>query len=957
MKLNTRPRPTSPYWPFIVCFFAAILVGVPGYVQADTYIYWTDTATQKVQRANLDGSNVQDILSGLPNYSDLAVDSINEKVYWTNGNIQRANLDGTGVEEIVPNQGAVVFIALDVANNHIYWTIASDPGTVARANLDGSNIQTLITDRNDIKYPQFIALDLQNNKLFYRANTPNNTDYIIRRANLDGTTIENFITGQFNNGLEGIAIDTSGAKIYWAGRDSKNIYRQNLDGTNQQVIVSGLNDPRDVVVDAVNGKVYWCDIGAQKIQRANLDGSSIEDVVTSVTSPYALTIATIDEGPDSIFVSIPDTAATYGTTIPVPVRLSDTTNLNVVSAELFISFDSSLLTIFSVGTNNTLLSANWSVESNIVAGNGTDIDTLKIAAATDNDALGGAGTLLDINFQVADIRVPIFSSLKLEHVLFNDGTPPHAATDGSLTVVGTDAAGSTDVSNIVPGESITATIIDADENLDDNALDSFVISVANGAQTESMTLTETGNATGEFTGTISTTLSLGASSGDGVVQAKPGDQIVFTYTDQLLSDGSGSTALNLPVDVLGGGDGNVAITLVSQPGDPLYIEVLDADLNASFSTAETVSVTVENSRTTEVFTVVLMEADIDDEVFFGSLPTVPGVSTATAMNTAEDDIVTVTYNDNLTAQGGTNDIAALSEVIDPWGEADDNESLQAFDAAQVLIDVLSSGTHLAHIGRISANVDIDPVTSGITPFDASLVLQKRVGLISSFPVQDPTSTNHPQGDPASPKRITEQRVLSLVVGDGYLSVVADERADILSGDLLLRGVEGSVEMGAEWSSFLSASRTTDEGLRIVFAGAEAVHGPGEIVRIYPGVGPDMATLARVQLNDGRIEAQYGRELLLSIPQAYQLHANMPNPFNPSTQIRFDLPAAGLVELTVYDMLGQKVRALVTAPYGVGSHQVEWNGRNDAGLQVGSGMYFYRIEAGAFVKTQRMLLLK
>jgi hypothetical protein len=96
----------------------------------------------------------------------------------------------------------------------------------------------------------------------------------------------------------------------------------------------------------------------------------------------------------------------------------------------------------------------------------------------------------------------------------------------------------------------------------------------------------------------------------------------------------------------------------------------------------------------------------------------------------------------------------------------------------------------------------------------------------------------------------------------------------------------------------------------------------------------------------------------SLPRHYYLHANVPNPFNPSTEIRFDLPAAGDVHLHVYDVRGRAVRTLVDGrPHVAGRHHATWDGRDDRGNVVASGVYFYRIRASAFTGTRRMVLLK
>ncbi len=81
-----------------------------------------------------------------------------------------------------------------------------------------------------------------------------------------------------------------------------------------------------------------------------------------------------------------------------------------------------------------------------------------------------------------------------------------------------------------------------------------------------------------------------------------------------------------------------------------------------------------------------------------------------------------------------------------------------------------------------------------------------------------------------------------------------------------------------------------------------------------------------------------------VPEEFTLFPNYPNPFNPETTIRFQIPKAAMVALDVFNTLGQKVRALQNNRFEAGEHQVRWNGRNDFGLQVPSGIYFVRMRA-------------
>ena len=94
-----------------------------------------------------------------------------------------------------------------------------------------------------------------------------------------------------------------------------------------------------------------------------------------------------------------------------------------------------------------------------------------------------------------------------------------------------------------------------------------------------------------------------------------------------------------------------------------------------------------------------------------------------------------------------------------------------------------------------------------------------------------------------------------------------------------------------------------------------------------------------------------------VPSDFVLMQNYPNPFNPQTTIQYSLPAAQQVKLTIYNIMGQQVITLVNEPQAAGSYKVVWDGRNQRGQVVPSGLYFYRLEAGDFKAQKRMLLLK
>ena len=94
------------------------------------------------------------------------------------------------------------------------------------------------------------------------------------------------------------------------------------------------------------------------------------------------------------------------------------------------------------------------------------------------------------------------------------------------------------------------------------------------------------------------------------------------------------------------------------------------------------------------------------------------------------------------------------------------------------------------------------------------------------------------------------------------------------------------------------------------------------------------------------------------PYEYALHDNFPNPFNPETKIRFSVGGQENIKLVIYDVMGRQVRSLLNGEsYGPGFHVVNWNGIDNQGQKVPSGMYIYRIKAGDFIADKKMLLVK
>ena len=94
-----------------------------------------------------------------------------------------------------------------------------------------------------------------------------------------------------------------------------------------------------------------------------------------------------------------------------------------------------------------------------------------------------------------------------------------------------------------------------------------------------------------------------------------------------------------------------------------------------------------------------------------------------------------------------------------------------------------------------------------------------------------------------------------------------------------------------------------------------------------------------------------------MPDRFDLHQNFPNPFNPDTRIRYQLPEASHVQLVIFNALGQRIKTLVDQDKDAGWYLEKWDGRDDHGGLVGSGVYFVKLKAGSFSKIQKMMLIQ
>jgi hypothetical protein len=165
-----------------------------------------------------------------------------------------------------------------------------------------------------------------------------------------------------------------------------------------------------------------------------------------------------------------------------------------------------------------------------------------------------------------------------------------------------------------------------------------------------------------------------------------------------------------------------------------------------------------------------------------------------------------------------------------------------------------------------------------------------------------------------------------------------------------------------------ASHVSGSTLRVAMAGVSPLARDGEwvIVQFEELSSNTPSPLSRVTISDFLLNeagiATSAEMAALEIPATFDLGQNYPNPFNPSTTVRFQLPAASRVVLKVYDLLGREVATLLQNDLPAGYHQALWNGTDDSGSRVSSGMYLLMLQAQPvegqpFRSVRKMVLTK
>ena len=223
----------------------------------------------------------------------------------------------------------------------------------------------------------------------------------------------------------------------------------------------------------------------------------------------------------------------------------------------------------------------------------------------------------------------------------------------------------------------------------------------------------------------------------------------------------------------------------------------------------------------------------------------------------------------------------------------------------------------------------------------------RTGNISTFSSTGPTADNRQKPDIAAPGQVIVAAFSSndvtesssdIIVNNKYLLMQGTSMATphVTGGVALLLGAKPTLTAAQIKNYIINAART--DSLTSTVWNSSWGFGKLDIFKA-------MSTVTAVE----RVSAE--------LPISYILNQNYPNPFNPTTKIEYSIPVKGLVKLQIFDILGRSVASLVDEVQDAGVYHSTWTGKTGNGIAVSSGVYFYRLQSGAFSKTERMLLLK
>ena len=594
-----------------------------------------------------------------------------------------------------------------------------------------------------------------------------------------------------------------------------------------------------------------------------------------------------------VSVSAPTMVAAPGDLVKIPVSVGNLTNLGVSSVELILSCDTTIVRITGYDLTGTVIDG-WLASANFtVAPYGPG--KIKISAASANDATG-SGVLAYIT-GTAQNKTGV-TALQIISVTFNTGTPAAVLTSGSLRINRAPTMTAISAKTVAEKDTLRFTAVATDPDLPNDTLTYSLVGGPTGA-------------------------SIVATSG------------AFTWVPDYGQ--AGPYSVKIKVTDLGGAKDSttVSVTVTHTNRKPSFVNKM-ADTTISDGSLYTFAFTATDpdagTNLTYKLEPAISGATVSSTGLFSWTPTLSQVGTVNVVVSVSDGFLADTAKSKITVIHVNRRPSFVTKMRDTTiNEATTLTfaySATDPDAGTTILYGLvgaPSGASISSSGVLTFTLPANPAGSYVITVIAS------DGSLADT-AKATVSVNHKpvfgSRTPANPTTISRN------VATTFTVVATDPDGNPLTFTWKVNGV---------------TEKTGDNTFTRTFTDAQGI--PKSVVAIFADAGG---------LKDSTVwsftitSVQSGG----FIPKEYALGQNYPNPFNPSTTIAYDLPKQSPVRLEVYNVIGVLIRTMLRGEVvGAGQHQIVWDGRDDRGKIVPSGVYFYRISAGDFSASRRMTLLK
>ena len=912
----------------------ATLMSVPWGIAIDTTegkLYWTNSQNS-IQWANLNGSNIQNLITGLDSPKDIAVDVIGRKLYWTErpGRIRYANINGSNIQPFATGLGTLGSIT--IAGGKLYWTekIGEMHGKIRCANLNGPNIEDLVMLSS---VPVGIAVDIADSKLYWTDSKGR-----IRRANLNGSNIEDIVTGLIAPGELVLAILRL---VQISGDDQEGL----PDETLEKPFVVEVRDQTDKPLPGVevtfsvssgDGTLSATSATTDSNGRAestltlgpNPGTNTVEATVTGIEEKRTFTAEGIRVPKELEIISGVEQAGLPGDALEKAfvVEVRDQSDKPFPGVEVTFSVSSGDGTLSATGATTD---SNGRAESTLTLGPNPGTNTVTVSVT---------GSQETRTFTAEGIRMP--KTLEI--------------------ISGADQEG-------LPGEVLEKPFVVEVRHQSDKPLPDVTVTftVTAGGGTLSAT-----SVTTDSNGRVASTLTLGPNLGknsvhvsvEGISQPESFTAVGIRPEFDLFLP-AGISLIHIPLRV----------TAVDEA--PLTIESM-SDLYDALGGAEKVNFLVTRDAALQRWRVYFGSQNrgtSGDQALTDDLGIIAAMKDAVTIRLGGDSLGR-NGNSAITLHRGTNlvgvplrdsrimrvsdllslegirgnvpsiFVSAQGKFVEVRRAADDaNISitggqsfvLEARDAATVAI----SGNAWYNTSGTTAAPSV--AVTGIEAGDATPVLAFSGSIVDEVRVWSGRGRDAPptgSGFRVTVKNLSTGNAVTAVTGDEHLSL--PDKVKLIGVGYQFAVVDMESGRAARVGDVLEVSAKTSNPL----------------IRVrslrYTVTAADVRA-SRIQLPE---------LVAYEIPAETALLPNYPNPFNPETWIPYRLAEDADVTLSIYDSKGVTVRRLdlghqLAGYYADRGKAAYWDGRNNQGESVASGLYFYQLATPSFRQLRRMVIVK